>query len=362
MKILLVSNMYPSKDAPSYGVFVKNTENILQEEGYSVDKIVLNKMSGKVNKLIGYLSYYLKIVYSGIFKSYDIIYVHYAAHNSIPLLILKRLKPSIKVCTNVHGSDVVPEFKSSEKFQKYVKKLLYVSNLVITPSQYYKDLVSEKYGLGKEKIRVFPSGGVNKKVFYKYNKEVKSDGIYIGYVGRLDYKKGWEVFLEFIKKVRDNNLLPGYKFIVVGNGKDSDKYEKLVDEYGIKDLIIKHNLLSQDQLREIHNSIELFCFPTMREGESLGLVGLEAMACGTPVIGSYMGGLKDYVVDGYNGYFFAPGSSEELLEKVMLYVSSTDNEKKQMRENAVKTTDRYEVNNIKKTLIKIFNEIRNDIK
>jgi L-malate glycosyltransferase len=357
MKILLISNMYPSIDAPNYGVFVKNTENILLEEGYSVDRIVLTKMRGQFKKLFNYSAYFGKIILSGMFKKYDIIYVHYATHNSIPLLVLKALNPGVKIYVNVHGSDVVPEFKKRYKYQKYVSKLLHASDRVITPSQYYKDLVSTKYGLSKDKLRVFPSGGVNKNIFYQYDKGKDLDLKYIGYVGRLDYKKGWEVFLEFIKNTKEQNLLPEYKYIIVGNGDDAHKYRELVKEYGIENLIIKHNLLSQDQLREIYNSIELFCFPTMREGESLGLVGLEAMACGTPVVGSYMGGLKDYIIDGYNGYFFTPGSSEEMLEKVMLFVNKTDHEKKQMRENAVKTADRYEVNNIKKKLADIFNEL-----
>jgi L-malate glycosyltransferase len=357
MKILLVSNMYPSKEAPNYGVFVKNTENILVEEGYSVDRIVLTKMKGQFKKLVKYSAYFSKIMLSGMFKKYDIIYVHYATHNSIPLLILKALNPGVKICVNVHGSDVVPEFKKRYKYQKYVSRLLQVSDIVITPSEYYKDLVSSKYNLSKDKLRVFPSGGVNKNVFYQYDRKDETGEKYLGYVGRLDYKKGWEVYLEFIKKSKEQNLLPGYKYILVGNGDDADKYRELVKKYGIESFIIKHNLLSQDELRDIYNSIELFVFPTMREGESLGLVGLEAMACGTPVVGSYMGGLKDYIIDGYNGYFFTPGSSEGLMEKIMLYVNKSDDGKNEIRKNAVKTAEKYEVNNIKKKLVAIFSEL-----
>lgn len=69
MKILLISNMYPSKDFPSYGVFVKNTEQILLDNGVSVDKAVMTKRTGKLGKLVGYASHYLKIIASGLTKS-----------------------------------------------------------------------------------------------------------------------------------------------------------------------------------------------------------------------------------------------------------------------------------------------------
>lgn len=52
--------------------------------------------------------------------------------------------------------------------------------------------------------------------------------------------------------------------------------------------------------------MDLFVFPTQLE-ESLGLVGLEAMACGVPVIGSCIGGLTDYIEEGTNGFFSSRG-------------------------------------------------------
>lgn len=54
-------------------------------------------------------------------------------------------------------------------------------------------------------------------------------------------------------------------------------------------------------------------------GRKSRLVGLEAMACEVPVIGSYIGGLKDYIKDKENGFFFTPGNAEELSNKIELY-------------------------------------------
>lgn len=75
--------------------------------------------------------------------------------------------------------------------------------------------------------------------------------------------------------------------------------------------------------------------------ESLGLVGLEAMACEVPVIGSYIGGLKDYIKDKENGFFFTPGNAEELSNKIELYLSLSSSEKQKMTEAAKRKAQRY---------------------
>ncbi|MPM88424.1 D-inositol-3-phosphate glycosyltransferase [bioreactor metagenome] len=133
----------------------------------------------------------------------------------------------------------------------------------------------------------------------------------------------------------------------------------MITRLEIGDEIKRYKLLNQKQLRKIYNSMDVLIFPTEREGESLGLVGLEAMACGTPVVGSDIGGLKDYIIDGYNGYKFEPGNVTDLEEKLSHYLSKNDKEKLEFEYNAIETSREYEVNNIKKEIIEIFKRIVN---
>jgi L-malate glycosyltransferase len=362
MNIHLIANMYPSKEAPSYGVFVQNTEKILESAEINVDRTVLTKKTGsKLSKAIGYGTYFARILFKGIFKKYDYTYVHYAAHNSMPLLLLKKINKNVKIVTNVHGSDVVPEVPSQEKWQPYVKQLLEQSYKVITPSEYYKKLVKDKYSISTP-IEVFPSGGVNKDLFHqKDNKEelfekYKLDQAYryVGFVSRIDVGKGWDVLLDAISILKQEETLPGVKFIIVGDGKQREQFEQKVNELGIEREITRFSLLPQTSLADIYNCSEAFAFPTVRKGESLGLVGLEAMACGAPVIGSAMGGLLDYVEDGKNGLLFTPGDSSELSEKIKHYFSLDDTEREQMKQEAIRKASEYEVDHIKPLLINVF--------
>lgn len=362
MKVHLISNMYPNKSAPNYGVFVKNTEEILTSAGFKVDITVMTKSTSKWRKLIKYGMYYLAIIWKGTSKKYDVTYVHYASHNAFPLLLLNKINKKLVIYTNVHGSDVVPEVSSQEKYQGLVKKLLDISTVVITPSNYYRELVKEKYSLTNQ-IEIFPSGGVNKKVFFertdgdhhKHELGLDLSKKYIGYVSRLDVGKGWDILLDaFNTLISESRIDEDISLLVVGDGKERGAFDEKVNKYNLENRIVYFPLLSQNKLNLIYNSIEIFSFPTTRKGESLGLVGLEAMACGVPVVGSAIGGLLDYIEDEKNGLLFHAGSSEDLANKIEQYFSLSIEEQKKLAANAKEKANEYEVNSIKHKLIEIF--------
>jgi len=367
LKILLVANMYPSPRFPSYGVFVQNTEKILQNEGFQVDKAILQKKTSKVTKLLGYALYYSKILTKGLIGNYDAIYVHYASHNAMPLLWLKKLKPTVRIVTNVHGSDVVPEVPSQQKYQPAVKKLLQQSSLIITPSHYYEKLVQQKYDVTTP-IRVFPSGGVNAEIFHpkkdKRNEVLSQlnldlDFRYIGYVGRLDIGKGWDHYLRaislyFFEKPHERKRT---RFIVVGSGKDDYAFNELMKSLAIEDVIVHFPLMKQSDLANIYTVIDAFVFPTTREGESLGLVGLEAMACQTPILASAIGGILDYVQDGQNGWLFKPGDAVQLKDLLVKFDELSNEQYQSISQAAYATALKYEQSTIQSKLTSIFNEL-----
>ena len=71
-------------------------------------------------------------------------------------------------------------------------------------------------------------------------------------------------------------------------------------------------LQSQQDLRIIYNAIDYLIFPTMREGESLGLIAIEALACGCPVISSDYAAPHYYIHDNFNGFKFQKGNFMQL--------------------------------------------------
>ena len=217
-------------------------------------------------------------------------------------------------------------------------------------------------------IRVFPSGGVNAEVFTpKKDKrqeilsQLKLDSAfrYFGYVGRLDVGKGWDHYLRAIafylkEKPQERQRT---RFIAVGSGKDDDEFIELAKSLGIEDVIVHFHLMKQSDLAHIYTVIEVFVFPTTRKGESLGLVGLEAMACQTPIMASAIGGILDYVQDGQNGWLFTPGDAVQLKDLFIKFDELSTEQYASISQAAYTTALQYEQTTIQSKLSAIFKEL-----
>lgn len=336
--------MYPDEKHPSYGVFVKNFCNILDEMGVNYIKHIMFKHDTKIGKIVGYIMFYVSTVFALLLENYDLIYVHYASHSSIPVLIAHKLKKK-PIYTNVHGSDVVAENMRQKKMQKYTKKILDISRKIIVPSEYFKILLSKRFAILQDKIYISPSGGINTKIFYKEKEKGNDRVIKLGYVGRISYKKGWDTLLYACA-----NLQIPYILFVVGNGPEyiamKNLSSKLLTDSNIKWL----DLQPQEKLRNIYNEIDVLIFPTEREGESLGLVALEAMACGTPVIASDFAAAKYYIVNEENGFKFEKGSSIALKTCIENYYLLSEDRKRDMSKGAILTANQYKKENIHKSI------------
>lgn len=344
MKIAVVSNMYPDEKHPSYGVFVKNFCNILDSLKIVHKDCVMLKSDSKIGKALGYVKFYVGTTVYLLFGTYDLVYVHYASHSSIPVLFANRFRKK-PVYTNVHGSDAVPENTKQLKMQKYTKKILSISDKVVIPSEYFKELVANKYGVENRKLYVSPSGGVNNKVFYQEKEKECNDVLKIGYVGRISHKKGWDTLIRACSKV----TVP-YKLLVVGNGPEYDGMKRMAVELGVDVKTTWLDLQSQDKLRAIYNDIDVFIFPTERAGESLGLVALEAMMCGTPVIASDFAAPKYYIDNGVNGFKYKCGDADGLKKCIEAYYVLDKEKRRYFSINAKKAAAAFDVENVKENM------------
>ncbi|PFK47347.1 glycosyl transferase family 1 [Bacillus cereus] len=358
MKILLVSNMYPNQDHPYYGVFVKKTADLLEKEGIQIEYLVMYKQFFLFKKIFNYVMHYIKIMKALLFNSYDIIYVHYASHNALPILLTMLLRRNLKVYINVHGSDVIPETRIQKLLQPLVYLLLKYSKLIIVPSAYFQNVIQKKYKLDTP-VGIFPSGGIDRELFYPTKVEVESLNLppnyrYIGYVGRIDYEKGWDDLLYSFSELIKLNAIPAVKLIIVGDGKNKKDLEQQIQMLSLQQDVILFDLVPHEKLSLLYNIFDVFVFPTRRKGESLGLVGLEAMSCGLPVIGSKIGGLTSYLIDQENGLFFRTGDRVDLTEKLHNFFSSSDSKKEKMRQKAIQTAMLYDHYRIKEEFINFF--------
>lgn len=348
MKIFLISNMFPSDKDPLFGVFVRNFKIGLEscDIKFHATSVIKGKSSNIYLKIKKYIIYIISIFRNYFKNEFDLIYIHYLSINSLiiwPLLLLGIKKPII---VNVHGSDVIEE----GSFMRFFNKILLLrSNLIVVPSKYFKSVMLERYKfLNKCDIFVSPSGGVNSLMFYAKGLRESQNGIItLGYISRIDEGKGWRLFLELISSLNSKGYL--INGIIIGDGLQKEKMLNDIRQLNISNCIDYRGLVAQKNLINSFNEFDLFIFPTLLN-ESLGLVGLESMSCGVPVVASNIGGPSGYINDKHNGILFETGNITELIKSVVLYFNLSKSDKEKIRNNAINTSKEYQHKEVIKNL------------
>ncbi|MEQ5791014.1 glycosyltransferase family 4 protein [Muricauda sp. NFXS6] len=343
--------MYPSSKTPYYGIFVKNSELYLAELGVNfVAKSLIRGLER--NKLLkGYK--YLKFVCSICFnllkaKKFGIVYLHFVPVAVWPLYLFKKIRPEIPLIVNFHGGYIV-DFSGNAR--SLSPKVFAISDLVIAPSDYLKKFMVQNFPVKKSKIIVSPSGGIDTKRFSPGEKEdrTKTEKLVIGFFSRISEGKGWEVFVDALFYLKQNGI--PFNAIMIGGGTDHGILVRRLNELNIDQYVTIVGALSHKELPYHLSKFDINVFPT-KLFESLGLVGLEAMACGVPVIGSNIGGLQSYIKDGYNGYLFEAGNGLELYRKISCYLSLPHEKKTEMSYNARRTALEYDSKKVARDLYK----------
>lgn len=342
MKIFLLSNMYPSKKDSLFGVFVRNFKENLERQGANfVGQVVIRgKTKNSLQKLLRYCLYYLRAFFFAGFVKSDFIYVHFLWHNTPLVLILHKLIRK-KIVVNLHGSDII-EYNTTS-FQKKINYLsLKCCERIVVPSLYFSEIIQKSFpSIDPINIIVYPSGGINRKVFQveKANHDSESNVLRLGMTSRIDTDKGWDTYLYAIAAL----IARGYNVrgFIIGQGTEESKMLAVRSKLKLEEKISFLGLLSQAEIVSHYRDVDLFIFPTALN-ESLGLVGLEAMSCGLPVIASNVGAPSAYVVPGHNGYLFEMKNAEELSEKILAFYKCSEEDKIKFKKNAISTAMQYD--------------------
>ncbi|WP_236033034.1 glycosyltransferase family 4 protein [Algoriphagus pacificus] len=337
--------MYPNSKYPSFGVFVKNFEEAIRKEGVEiVESSLIKGRKAGLARIWAYLVFFVEVIWKSNRGDFDLIYVHYMQHSLIPLNFWKRRKDK-KLVLNAHGTDILGTGKLASKIRRFNSKLIKSADLVVVPSEFFVSKI-KNLGVSKEKIYISPSGGINDQVFYPILPK-KTDSGKIGYFGRLDPGKGLETLLKAFIEIQKSISL---KLDIIGGGSLENSLHSFCQENNLLESVQFFGPLSQANSAKIIRNWDLAVFPSQLE-ESLGLVGIEAMACGVPVIGSRIGGIPTYLRDGINGFLFEQGNHNELVEKIVEYYQLGEDERSIMAENAVKTSQAYRSNKVTNELI-----------
>jgi len=257
------------------------------------------------------ISFDFFLLYKKIFKNYDLIFLHYP----FPLgFVAYRIFSPKKDLVIWYHSDIVRQkmleifFRPFHIYAFKKAKKIFVSNPnLIENSNYLKKF--------KEKCVVIPFGVDLEK--FKLNEETKKEVEEIRKkykppivlsVGRYVYYKGFEYLIESAKNV-------GARFLIIGDGPLKKKYEKIIEKLNLGDKVFL--IPPVEDLIPYYYACDLFVLPSITKSEAFGIVLLEAMACGKPLISTKIGAGTSFInQDGTTGFVVEPKNSKILSEKI----------------------------------------------
>ena len=333
MRVLLVSNMYPSAEQPVYGLFVKRMEELLRRNGIDFDYVIIRgRGKNAFHKILKYTTFYLNFI-KKFFSSYDTIYVHYPLHISFLILLLKPFRKR-KLVLNLHGGDLLYNGFVGKVLGRINDRLLMKCHTIIVPSDYFRSLVIGRFGKElSDKIIVSPSGGVDNAIYFNEHRSTNKT-FTLGYVGRIDEGKGWKEFLKIVENIDDQIIVK-----MVGHGTQYPLLEKKAKE--LKNEVFLLGAKFNEELGNFYRSIDLLCIPTQLP-ESLCLVALESLSCGTPVVASNIGAIPTYLKEGYNGYLLPKNDYNGFSRAIMSYKNLSPGQKNIFCSNAAESVKEFE--------------------
>jgi D-inositol-3-phosphate glycosyltransferase len=241
--------------------------------------------------------------------------------------------------------------------------------IAATPAEYAQLLWL--YQANTDKIVVL-SPGVDIGRFYPIPPDEAKE--YIGvppcgrmllFVGRIEPLKGLDILIEAIGIMRKNEVLKENPFCLAIIGGEPDESTEqadiemsrimaLTDQYGLSDLVTFLGKRSQDSLPYYYSAAEAVVVPS--QYESFGMVALEAMACGTPVVASQIGGLAYLVQDSVTGYTVPVDEPIELANRLTMLLQD-QNLRDRMGRQAVKVAQNYAWDKIASKMLAVYDEL-----
>lgn len=282
---------------------------------------------------------------------YDVVHAHWL----IPQGIVQSFFKTPYIVTG-HGGDVASLNKGIIKKLK-IRCLKRASHVTVV-SEHLKNKVQE---LVPELQPSVISMGVNTKKFgkqyYVPNYFGQGDKKVVLFVGRLAEKKGVTYLIEAMKKV-DASL------IIVGDGPLRKELEEQAKQINDNENIEKIKFLgakTHEELKKIYASADVFVIPsvTAKDGdiEGFGLVMLEAMASGLPIVASSSGGIVQLIENGINGLLCDEKNPKQLAENINELIKNKELTK-QIRANQKKIIALYDYSMIARKYVTLLNKCK----
>jgi glycosyltransferase involved in cell wall biosynthesis len=234
----------------------------------------------------------------------------------------------------------------------FLRRVLQDAKYIIVGTRDYVELIYKRYMIPKNRIIVI-HWGTSLNAFK--NKKIKSKKIKnILFVGRLSKGKNIQMLIQSFKEV----LNRGYdlKLHIVGSGEEEENIISLINKNDLQDRVKLYGGLPWRDVSRIYSDFDLFVLPSREE--AFGLVLLEAMASGLPIIASDIPGLRNVVKNNKTGILVKP-SIENFTIAIEKMVNERDLREK-LAKNGLKESEKYDWNLITEKFETVYRKMQNE--
>jgi len=346
-------DVYTRKDNPSIDEIVNWSSNVRVIHIKAGPEKFIEK-----EKLLGYMDEFAQNMYCFI-KKHHIDYSIIHAHFFMSALVASRLKKqlSIPYVVTFHALGLV-RLAHQKEMDKFPVERFDIERMIIKDAdaiiaecpQDRADMI-HYYNADPNRITIAPCG-FNPKEFHVIDKKIarqklklNEDETILLQLGRMVPRKGVDNVIRSLSKL--NTCLPNVRLLVVGGESDDPdetltpeigRLRKIAEEEHVSDHVTFTGRRRREVLKYFYAAADIFI--TTPWYEPFGITPLEAMACGTPVIGANVGGIKCSVDDGRTGFLVPPKNPVELAKKIEWLI--TDKQLvAAMKKNAVKHVNKF---------------------
>ena len=280
---------------------------------------VINPFDPTLHRIFWLLKSALKVR-----RDTSVIYSHFALHGLIISLVVHA-----PVISFFHGPWAQESLISSGsklkwfKLQRFIEKLVYSkSRYIHCASESFKEILISEFEIEERKIVVVPLG-VDLDRFVVREKKIargmlglaESDLIFVS-VRRLTNRMGVADLIEGFSNFFSESSKG--KLFIIGQGAQKDDYERQIESLGLSNCVKILGAISDSELPLWYAAADASVVPS-RDLEGFGLVALESLACGTPVLASRCGGLEEIIETWNNDFLFDPSHPEQISTKLLAF-------------------------------------------
>jgi len=264
----------------------------------------------------------------------DIIHAHFAYPEGFAGFLARNMMEVPFVLT-LHGYDILTEpsinygVRLARRYDIMVRKVLAESDMIFAASKHvYKAAISA--GCPKDHLLLLPNGVDVERFNPRLDRSLVRERL--GVAGRPvvftlrwhEPKNGIEYLIRAVPHVLSE--VPEAMFVIGSDGPLMDYHKSLAENLGVADQMLFVGRISRMDLPYYYAASDVFVIPSVVE--AFGLVTVEAMACGKPVVGTNVGGIPEIIVDGANGLLVEPKNPEKLAKNIVLLLENHELRKK----------------------------------